>query len=119
MVAVSFYNTIGIESDATGDKVEFYPASFMISHHVRPLFYSDTKLMNLVTTFEATSPGPKLTMNKTCSLEEKIYFDKILHSIHSTLRSIIRLLALPGLTNLIECDSYAVILRTVRYFQVI
>lgn len=80
LVAVLFY-TIAIESDATGKKVEFYPASLMISHHVRPLlFYSDTKLMNLVTTFEAFSPGPRFMG----SSEQKRYFDKILDSIHST-----------------------------------
>ena len=102
-----FSENFSIDIDTTGRKVEFYPASLMISHNVQPiLFFSDTKIMHLVTKLTAIPPGPKFRMNNTCSPSQNSFYDKLLSSIQHTQNVIHRLLSLPGLTNLLECDSY-------------
>ena len=102
-----FSGIFSIVIDNTGKKVEFYPASLMISHNVQPiLFFSDTKIMHLVTKLKAIPPGPKIRMNNTCSPSQTCFYDKLLSSILHTQKAIHSLLSLPGLTNLLECDSY-------------
>ena len=80
-----FSENFGIDIDNTGKKVEFYPASLMLSHNVQPvLFFSNTKIMHLVTKLKVIPPGPKLKINDTCSLSKKNFYDKLLSSIHHT-----------------------------------
>ena len=93
--------------DPTGKQVTFYPSSLMISHDVRPLiFYSETKLMHLITKLKAISPGPLLTISNNCSSSQQIFFNKLLATIHNTQKVMHRLLTLSSFSNLLECDSY-------------
>ena len=109
---LSFPITQAMDIDSTGQKVEFYPSSLIISHSTKPLlFYSDTKLMNLVTKMKPIELGPKLAMNTSCAPEQKSFFTHLLTSLHHSQKTINRLLSAPAFSNLLECDSY---LR--RYF---
>lgn len=56
-VFVAVATGAGANLDSTGKKVTFYPSSLMIAHDARPLvFYSETKLLNLVTKLKAIPP---------------------------------------------------------------
>ena len=102
---VSGFNTE--DTDAIGKKITFYPSSLMMSHNVRPLiFYSDTRLMHLITKLKAIPPGPLLTITNNCSIPHNDFFDSLLQSISSTQKVIHRLLSLSSFSNLLECDSY-------------
>ena len=99
--------TTDTESDATGKKVEFYPSSLMISHTAKPLlFFSDTKLMNLVTKMKPVELGPKLTMNSSCTAEQQSFFNQLLESLHHMQKTLTRILSTPAFSNLLECDLY-------------
>ena len=84
----------------------------MMSHNVRPLiFYSDTRLMHLITKLKTVPPGPPFTISNNCSIPHNDFFGSLLQSISSTQKVIHRLLSSSSFSNLLECDSY---LR--RYF---
>lgn len=79
----------------------------MISHNDQPLiFYSDTKLLHLVTHLKAIPPGPSLQMISNCSIPHTTFFGSLLNTIHNTQRIMNRLLSLSSFSNLLECDSY-------------
>ena len=59
-----------------------------------------------MTKLKAIPSGLKLRINDTCSPSQKDFYDKLLASIQHTKNAITRLLSLPGMTNLLECDSY-------------
>ena len=93
--------------DPAGKRVTFYPSSLMIAHNARPLvFYSDTKLLHLVTKLKAVPPGPSFQIHNNCSLSQKLFLNKVLDNIHNTQKVMNRLLSLSSFSNLLECDSY-------------
>ena len=99
--------------DTAGQKVTFYPASLIITHHARPLiFYSDTKLINVATQLRLLSPSPVPTFQTHCSPIQTQFLQQIINSVQQIQRMARRLLSLPGFSDLIECDVY---LR--RYYQ--
>ena len=92
--------------DSTGKQITFYPSSLMISH-VHPLiFYSDTKLLHLVTHLKAIPPGPSLQMINNCSIPHTTFFGRLFNTIDNTQRIMNRSLSLSSFSNLLECDSY-------------
>ena len=95
------------ELDSAGKSITFYPSSLMMSHNVRPLiFYSETKLMHLVTKLKAMPPGPPLEITNNCSLSHSTFFGRLLDTMHNTQKIMNRLLSLSSFSNLLECDSY-------------
>ena len=98
----------GQDFDSLGKKVTFYPASLMVSHSAKPLvFYSETKLLNIITKLTPIEIGPLQTLTASaCSLSQIKFFDKILASVRQIQNVTSRLLSLPGFSNLIECSSY-------------
>ena len=93
--------------DTTGKSVTFYPSSLMISHTAHPLvFYSDTKLMHLVTRLKVIPPGPPFQIDNNCSIPQEQFFNTLLGSIHGTQRITNRLLSLSSFCSLLECNSY-------------
>ena len=95
------------EIGATGKRVTFYPSALIISQDVQPLlFFSDTKLMNLVTELRIIPSGPVSHINNNCSVPKNQFFSHLLANLHQTQRIINRVLALPAFSNLLECDSY-------------
>ena len=93
--------------DSAGKPVTFHPTSLMISHNVRHLvFYSETKLMHLVTNLKGIQPGPPFKIANNCSLPQKSFLDKLLDTIHNTQKIMNLLLSLSSFFNLLECDSY-------------
>lgn len=104
---VAFALTNDDNLDSTGKAITFYPSSLMISYNAHPIvFFSETKLMHLVTKLRAIPPGPPLRINGNCSLAHNKFFGSLLNSIHGTQKVINRLLSLSSFSNLLECDSY-------------
>ena len=98
---------ITTNTDNTSKSVTFYPSSLMISHSAQPLvFFSETKLMHLMTKLKAISLGPPLDISNNCSSTQNHFFSALLNSIHGTQKVINRLLSLSSFSNLLECDSY-------------
>ena len=93
--------------DAAGQRITYYPASLFVSHTPRALaFFADTKLVHLSVKLKPLPPGPPPTLNVRCSSHENEFLKTPLTSTAGVQRSIRRLLAMPGFSNLIECDSY-------------
>ena len=79
----------------------------MMSHNVQPLlFFTETKLMNLVTELNVISPGRISSIQNNCSAPKATFFSSLLTNIQHTQRVINRVLSLPAFSNLLECDSY-------------
>lgn len=104
-LSLSTSNTANI--DSTGKPVTFYPSFLMISHNARPLvFYSDTKLLHLVTKLQAIPTGLTFHIYNNCSFFQSLFFNKVFGAIHNTQKMMNRLLSLSSFLNLLECDSY-------------
>ena len=109
------FRLIGCQDfDSFTKRVTFYPASLMISHNPKPLtFYHDTKLLNVHTVLNFTRLGKRFSMsNNSCSIFKERFFDQILETVRRFQKVSRWLLALPGFSTLIECDTYLA-----RYFQ--
>lgn len=77
------------EIGATGKRVTFYPSALIISQDVQPLlFFSDTKLMNLVTELQIIPPSPVSYINSNCSVPKNQFFSHLLANLHQTQRII-------------------------------
>ena len=95
--------------DSLTQKVTFYPGSLLISHSPKPLtFYEDTKLLNVHIVFNFTEFGRSFAMNnRSCSPPMGKFYDQLSLTIRSFQKVIRRLLSLPGLSTLVECDTYS------------
>ena len=100
--------------DTLGDRVVFYPASLMLSHNPRPLFFfNDTKLLHVTITLPAIEGGKRVRLlSAKCFAPQSKFFHRIHDSTKNIQKVACRLLSLPGYPNLLECDNYLS-----RYFQ--
>ena len=74
--------------------------------------YHDTKLWNVHTVSNCTKLGKRFSMsNRSCFVFKERFFGQILATVRRFQVSL-RLLALPGFSTLIECDTYLA-----RYLQ--
>ena len=81
----------------------------MVSHQVLPLlFFNDTSLMNVATDFDVHAPlAPQAPpMNTNCSLPQREFYSDLLSNLHTVHQTITRVLALPAVSNLLECDTH-------------
>ena len=109
------FRLIGCQDfDSFTKRVTFYPASLMISHNPKPLtYYHDTKLLNVHTVLNFTKLAKRFSMsNNSCSIFKERLFHHILETVSHFQKVSCRLLALPGFSTLIECDTHLA-----RYFQ--
>ena len=99
--------------DSFTERVTSYLASLMISQNPKSLtFYHDTKLWNVHTVSNCTKLGKRFSMsNRSCFVFKERFFGQILATVRRFQVSL-RLLALPGFSTLIECDTYLA-----RYLQ--
>ena len=70
------------------------------------MFYSDTKLIHLVTKLKAIPPGPPLEIQNNCFLPQQTFFGKLLEAIFNTQKIMTRLLSLSSFPDLLQCNSY-------------
>ena len=93
----------------TGKELSYYPSALMVSHQVLPLlFFNDTSLMNVATDFDVHAPlapqAPPMTTN--CSLPQREFYRDLLSHLHTVHQTLTRVLALPAVSNLLECDTH-------------
>ena len=95
--------------DSSGQSVSFYPASMMIAYNPRPMiFYSETKLVNVVLKLKPTAVARPFTLQTNCTDLPQLnsFLTKLLKSVQSIRRVSRRISSLSGYSHLLECESF-------------
>lgn len=88
--------------DPTGKPLTFYPDSLMLSSSPQVLaFHEDTTLVTVHVDLHPTRLDAVAVLNKTCTPQQKRFYDHLLLSIRSIQRVIRRFSSLQGISNLI------------------
>ena len=93
--------------DLNGKRVIYYPDALMISHNPHAIvFYKNTKLFNLYINLRNPTTGKQFEIANPCSDDQSKFLTELLLQLRNVQKVTQRLLSSPGLTSLIECDSY-------------
>ena len=93
--------------DSTGKSLHYFPESLMVAKNPHSIvFFSDTKLINIVTDKNIIKHGTDFHMTRDCSPYLIKFFNDIMSKFSKLNDAVHRLFAFQGITNLLECSRY-------------
>ena len=93
--------------DSAGKPVHFFPEPLILAKNPHAIiFYSDTKLINLLTQINVSAYGQKLRIDRHCAPAMETFYNRIFDTLYAVHEAAHRLFSFQGATNLIECGTY-------------